>query len=435
MVWRLLVSEHADFDPGPSEGPEAMADHRTGQVRRDGNGLRAGARWMHTARLVGLVALLLCLTGIAAAGAAQASQPSKAAGSTWQIEPTPNPAGAEYNALSALSCTSGWACTAVGSSAASLSSFPFALAERWNGTSWQIQPAATPEGATSTSLFAVSCASANACIAVGNASFTAGKSSVFLAEAWNGRSWRVQAIPTPKGAAAGALYAVSCTSPSACTAAGDYGNAVAERWNGKTWRIQAVPRPAKLTRFFGVSCSAARACTAVGYQNNGTGDAQPFAEGWNGRTWHVQTVPLPHGAPGGALSAVSCTSPGACTATGTNFGVSPTLALRWNGKNWRIQPTPNPANYRSSASAVTLDGVSCTSATACAASGEYSPGGGAAYFVEAWNGSSWRLQTTPVPVGFVHGFLLGMSCHCRRCTTVGGWSGGVVPQATLAMAD
>jgi hypothetical protein len=136
------------------------------------------------------------------------------------------------------------------------------------------------------------------------------------------------------------------------------------------------------------------------------------------------------------LSAVSCTSPGACTATGTSFSASgPTLALRWNGTSWRVQPTPNPANYRESASEVALDGVSCTSATACTASGEYSPGGLAAYFAEAWNGSSWRLETTPVPVGFTHGALLGVSCRCGRCTAVGAWSGGPIAQATLAMAN
>jgi hypothetical protein len=85
---------------------------------------------------------------------------------------------------------------------------------------------------------------------------------------------------------------------------------------------------------------------------------------------------------------------GDCMATGTSFSASgPTLAEWWNGKHWRIQPTPNPANYRLSFGEVALDGVSCTSAKACTASGEYSLSGAAAYFLEAWNGSSWRLVT------------------------------------------
>jgi hypothetical protein len=136
------------------------------------------------------------------------------------------------------------------------------------------------------------------------------------------------------------------------------------------------------------------------------------------------------------LSAVSCTSPHACTATGTDFGAThPTLAERWNGTRWRVQATPSPANFQQSASAIALDGVSCTSATACAASGEYSPGGLAAYFIEMWNGKKWRLATTPVPAGFSHGALLGMACATDRCAAVGAWSGGALLQATLALAN
>ena len=202
------------------------------------------------------------------------------------------------------------------------------------------------------------------------------------------------------------------------------------------WRIQRIPRPAKVTQLSGVSCPAVRACTTVGYQNTGTGDAQPLAETWNGATWRVQAVPLPHKAPGGALAAVSCTSPSACTATGSNFSTTgPALAERWNGTNWRVQPTPNPPNFTTSPEEVTLNGVSCTSATACTATGQYAPGGNAAYFLQAWNGRHWRLVTAPLPAGFAQGALNGISCAPARCTAAGAWSGGPVPVATLAMAN
>ena len=416
--------------------------HRTGLARRGSSGVRTGVCWRRAVRLLSIVTLVAGFLGVVTAGAAQASQPGTAGGSAWQVEPTPNLPGAEINEFSAVSCTSGRACTAVGSHAASLSSPGFTLAQRWNGTSWRVQRTILPNGAASSTFTGVSCASATACTAVGAAIGKATRRGVNLAEAWNGASWRVQAIPTPQGSTGSSLFAVSCTSPSACTAVGDYDNAagrvlaVAERWNGKAWRIQPIPRPAKVTQLFGVSCPAARACTAVGYQNSGTGDARPLAEAWNGTTWHVQAVPLPPGAPGGILTAVSCTSPRACTATGTNFSTTgPTLAERWNGTHWRVQPTPNPANSGTSREEVELNGVSCTSATACTASGKYSPGGSAAYFLEAWNGRRWRLVTAPLPAGFVQGALNGLSCAPARCTAVGAWSGGAVPVATLAMAN
>ena len=102
---------------------------------------------------------------------------------------------------------------------------------------------------------------------------------------------------------------------------------------------------------------------------------------------------------------------------------------------WRVQPTPNPPNFGTSREQVALNGVSCASATVCTATGQYAPGGQAAYFLEAWNGRSWRLVTAPLPAGFVQGALNGTSCVLARCTAVGAWSGGPVSVATLAMAN
>lgn len=414
---------------------------RTRQVRRGSSGVR----WAHAARLLGAIVVLLGFTGVVTAGAAQASQSGTVAGSGWKIESTPNPdkTSAGINVLSAVSCTSGRACTAVGSHAASLSSPGFTLAERWNGTRWRIQSTILPKGAQSATFSGVSCASATACTAVGSTPGKAPDTSASLAEAWNGTSWRVQAIPAPRGSASSSLFGVSCTTPDACTAVGYYSTAagralaLAERWNGTTWRIQAVPKPATSASFHGVSCSTAHACTAVGYRT-GAGGTRPFAEAWNGTTWRIQAVPLPRassGSSGGMLAAVSCTSPSACTATGANFSaIHPALAERWNGTNWRIQPTPKPPNVTTSTQEVTLNGVSCASATACTASGQYAPGNNEAYFLEAWNGRSWRLVPAPHPAGFGSGALNGMSCVLARCTAVGAWSGGPIFAATLAMA-
>jgi hypothetical protein len=371
------------------------------------------------------------LTAIFLAAGAQAGRPSDAGARRWKVEPTPNPAGADISVLSSVACVSGRACTAVGSLAATASSPTLPLAERWNGKRWRIQPTPAPQG-TSDVLYGLSCPSAHACVAVGDAFQKAVRSDTPLIEAWNGKHWSVQASPTTK--APSSLYTVSCLSVRSCVAAGfsltSASQAIVEKWDGKTWRIQAMPQPAKRAKLLGVSCSNARACTAVGYQQD-SGNARPLVESWNGNKWQVEAVPLPHA---GMLEAVSCTSPTACTATGSEFDTGgKTLAERWNGKVWRVERTPNPANYRGSFAAVALDGVSCTSARSCTASGDYSPGAAADYFIESWNGRSWRLQATPHPADFAHGALLGISCALTRCTAVGAYTGKVRTQVTLAM--
>jgi hypothetical protein len=78
--------------------------------------------------------------------------------------------------------------------------------------------------------------------------------------------------------------------------------------------------------------------------------------------------------------------------------------------------------------------VSCTSTTACTATGSYSPGGAAAYFIETWHGAARRMTPAPLPSGFVSGSLLAICCSPGRCTTVGAWAGGARRQATSGMA-
>lgn len=86
---------------------------RQGQARRHNDESGAARRWRHATLLVGGFTLLLGLTGMVSANIAQASQPAKALGRTWTIETTPNATGAAVNELSAVSCTSPRACTAV----------------------------------------------------------------------------------------------------------------------------------------------------------------------------------------------------------------------------------------------------------------------------------------------------------------------------------
>ena len=177
---------------------------------------------------------------------------------------------------------------------------------------------------------AVSCASARACTAVG---YRGRAEDASLAERWNGTRWSIQRLP---GGISHIPVDVSCTSAGACTAVGysfkHHGVYVvlAWRWNGSKWSSERILNPAHGGGLpSGVSCWSANACTAVGSDDRGF----TLAERWNGSRWLIQqTLRRPGGGPtGAALLGVSCKSAHTCIAVGGNFNHWKTLAERWIG--------------------------------------------------------------------------------------------------------
>ena len=353
-------------------------------------------------------------------------------GTNWNIQPTPTPAGAQFAFLNTVACTSPVACTAAGAYTNS-SGVSQTLAEYWNGTAWHRQ--ATPNQGPSL-LIGLACTSATTCTAVGYSNTN--QSPAVLVERSAGATWRTLAAPNPAGAASSSLNSVGCTAPSACVAVGGTTSrsramaTLAERWNGTTWRIQSTPSPAGGGALNSVSCASRSACTAVG----GTASGSTLAERWNGTTWTIQPIPNPAGAVQSFLNGVSCTSPSACIAAGAYFttssqsGPARSLAERWNGKRWTLLPTPNPGGAVQSF----LNGVSCTSPTACTAIGEQHSASGIVHtLAERWDGVTWSIQATPNPPGIQFASLAGVSCtspsHCLATggsdlgTLAEGWDG------------
>ena len=333
-------------------------------------------------------------------------------GSNWKIQPTPNPAGATGSQLNGVSCTSPSACTAVGYYFNS-GGDAVTLAERWDGSSWKIQTTPSNGSDPFSGLYGVSCTSATACTAVG-ASVDVNVAAT-LAERWDGTSWTIE--PTPNQNRYSQLSGVSCTSATACTAVGT--GPIAERWDGTSWTIQPTPNPSGSlsSPLSGVSCASATACTAVG--DYFTSVQLTLAEGWDGTTWTIEPNPNPSGAPINTLSGVSCTSATACTAVG-NYGspeTNGTQAERWDGTTWTTQTTPSAPH---SAGGAALSKVSCTSATACEAVGQRTVANGSTHtLAERWNGTTWSVQTTPPPLGKL-ATLNGVSCTSgTQCTAVG----------------
>jgi hypothetical protein len=236
------------------------------------------------------------------------------------------------------------------------------------------------------------------------------------------------------------LDGVSCTSPASCTAVGNSDTAppvttsLAEKWNGAKWAIQRTPNPrVVITYLYGVSCTSPTSCISVG----APGD---LAERWNGTTWAIQRTPqFTHPAESAILYGVSCTSSTACTAVGTTgspasqFPVS--LAIRWNGTTWKLQSTPNRSTP---VGGTNLKGVSCASRTACTAVGFV----GEAAFPEgnvplamSWNGAKWTIQSTPILPGTNNTNLNGVSCASPGACMAVGYAAESTGNGTISLAE
>jgi hypothetical protein len=353
-------------------------------------------------------------------------------GTEWKTQTTPNPSGAKASALAGISCSSSSECFASGTSENSEGKY-VALSEHWNGTEWGLQTTPDPSGAKDTYLQAASCTTGSACTASGYYE-NAASDRATLAERWNGTEWAIQSTPAPTKAEGTILYRVSCSTASACTAVGEYRvvseyedtepvyAALAERWNGTEWYAQYVPIPSGAPESYlqGISCASATACMATGGYYTGEGKLTSLAESWNGTEWKIDTVPNPSGAKASVLHVVSCKTATECTAAGSyesSGGVYETLAERWNGSEWKVQTTPNPSGAKESL----FKGVSCASSTSCLADGYYKNSEGVYETLsEMWSGSEWKIESTPDP-GTKGNYLSGVSCTSSTACEANGW--------------
>jgi hypothetical protein len=193
---------------------------------------------------------------------------------------------------------------------------------------------------------------------------------------------------------------------------------LAETWNGSSWSVQSTPNPGGTSSYSyneltGVSCTSASSCTATGLYSAGATQTAPgteatLAEHWNGSSWSVQPTPKVPAPSGGTIVAseldgVSCTSASACTAVGyyqLQTGDMRALPEAWNGSAWAIQSAPSLPNGGIDP---IMQDVSCTSAAACTAAGSQTivvdAIGNVSHLTlaEAWNGPAWSVQSTPNP--------------------------------------
>ena len=137
--------------------------------------------------------------------------------------------------------------------------------------------------------------------------------------------------------------------------------------------------------------------------------------------WAQEKTPMPTtGRGANDFQAVSCPAANACEAVGwyenTTF-VQFAMAGVWNGTAWKLQAVPKPVG----GTQPILSGVSCTAATACVAVGSYTNSSSVIVpLAMVWNGTAWKAEKPPAPSGSTGASLSSVSCPAAgTCEAVG----------------
>jgi hypothetical protein len=237
------------------------------------------------------------------------------------------------------------------------------------------------------------------------------------------KGWSLQTTPNPEGITNSSLRDVSCVSGSECVAVGRSYGLLSETWNGSAWSLHSMPEVGtSINEVKAVSCSSFSACTAVGLYWDSETTSKTLVERWNGTEWSVQSSVNSAGAKENRLYEVSCTSATFCMAVGIytdSESKGHPLSETWNGTEWKLQAVPEPVG---SSTGNYLNDVSCTASNACTAVGWASGN----ILAERWNGAEWKVQTTPA----TEASLEGVDCFSASfCMAVGQTVGGTAAYA------
>jgi len=390
--------------------------------------------------------------------------PATVAASAVGVPATAAPS-ASLNALDGVFCTSRTRCWAVGQEGAGGKSIANQVL-RWNGSTWRKFSVPNPGGTGADSvseLFAVRCAAAANCWAVGEHS----RGDALLNEAlhWNGKKWTAVPTPNPGGKGSGKISELedsTCITSADCWAVGDFGSGTEGptekrinqvlHWNGKKWSRLRVLNPGgtrigHVNTLYSVRCLSAKDCTAVGDYGttSASGVLRNQALHWNGTKWSLANTANPGGTkPGGVneVFALGCGAADSCWGAGSYGSTKSPVKnlneiLHWNGTKWTKVTTPNP-DGTGTGKGNELDAATCVSSANCWAVGNYGSTtvGTGVGRNEAlhWNGRKWAKVKTPNPGGTATGDineLLGV-----RCSAPGNcWAVGILESLTNGVRD
>lgn len=283
----------------------------------------------------------------------------------------------------ALAAASGIAATAV------LASTAFAAT-----TPWTVVPSANFATTTDTQFDAVSMVDTTHGFAVGNAD---GKAAV---ESWNGASWTLVNAPSPDSSdflnGVSAVSATDAWAVGTAFVANGPQKTLIEHFDGTGWTVVPSPNIGVNSALNAVAARAANDVWAVG--QDGVNESKPIIEHWDGTSW---TVVSGVAAPKNGiefLKGVTVAPDGTVWAVGTvgkslnpeGFRLS-AFVERLTGGAWQAVPVPatNPSF------SANLNAVS-----AAAANDVWAVGGvGSQALAEHWNGTAWSIVSTPTVSG------------------------------------
>ncbi len=236
------------------------------------------------------------------------------------------------------------------------------------------------------------------------------------------------------------MHSVSCPSAGNCTAVGRYQNASADRLGlllteklGK-WTAAEATLPAGAASdpnpiLTPVSCASAGNCTTVGYYTDTSGNRQGVMLTESSGKWAPgvkAAPPSPATNPLVTINAVSCASPGNCTAAGwytDSSGNQQGLVLTQSSGTWVAAKAKLPAGAAANP-VVYMSSVSCASARNCTAVGEYNDtSGNEQGLLLTESSGTWVAAKAKLPNGAgANPFtgLTSLSCaSAGNCTAVG----------------
>ena len=193
---------------------------------------------------------------------------------------------------------------------------------------------------------------------------------------------------------------VSCPSATSCLATGYYTDTSGvQQGMLLTWSDGAWTAAGKAPYTETLSCVTASLCVAV---------EGPDIETWSSGTWTITSVPAPadNGSDPVSLQSVSCVSASFCVAAGSytdTSGSTKGLLETLSDGAWTVEQAPLPADAAANPNVLFLSGpltnlVSCPSASFCVAAGNYTDTSGSTEgLLETWSDGAWTATKAPLP--------------------------------------